>query len=109
MDEQQSQALANEQAKTSTLQTPEDLSQFDRLLKTMSAEAALNAGMNYIFVRLEAELPVSSMTDGWCCGRSPVPLTELLSRELLSGPCMLRRRPCAFWIPGKAVNPVPAI
>ncbi|EIQ0267212.1 hypothetical protein [Escherichia coli] len=37
MDEKQLQALANELAKN--LKTPEDLSQFDRLLKKLSVEA----------------------------------------------------------------------
>lgn len=41
MDEKQLQALANELAKN--LKTPEDLSHFDRLLKKISVEAALNA------------------------------------------------------------------
>ncbi|EBA9137463.1 transposase [Salmonella enterica] len=45
MDEKQLQALANEMAKN--LKTPEDLSQFDRLLKKMSVEAALNAEMTH--------------------------------------------------------------
>ncbi|MFU1741872.1 hypothetical protein ACMZVV_28710, partial [Escherichia coli] len=36
---------ANEQAKN--LKTPEDLSQFDRLLKKISVEAALNAEMSH--------------------------------------------------------------
>lgn len=40
MDEKQLQALANELAKN--LKTPEDLSQFDRLLRKISVEAALN-------------------------------------------------------------------
>lgn len=39
------QALANELAKN--LKTPEDLNQFDRLLKKISVEAALNAGMTH--------------------------------------------------------------
>ncbi|MKO33728.1 hypothetical protein DTY60_24120 [Escherichia coli] len=39
------QALANELAKN--LKTPEDLSQFDRLLKKLSVEAALNAEMTH--------------------------------------------------------------
>ena len=43
MDEKQLQALANELAKN--LKPPEDLSQFDRLLKKISVEAALNAEM----------------------------------------------------------------
>lgn len=43
MDEKQLQALANELAKN--LKTPEDLNQFDRLLKKISVEAALNAEM----------------------------------------------------------------
>ncbi len=38
MDEKQLQALANELAKN--LKTSEDLSQFDRLLKKLSVEAA---------------------------------------------------------------------
>ena len=39
------QALANELAKN--LKTPEDLNQFDRLLKKISVEAALNAKMSH--------------------------------------------------------------
>ncbi len=42
---EQLQALANELAKN--LKTPEDLSQFDRLLKKISVEAALNAEMSH--------------------------------------------------------------
>lgn len=45
MDEKQLQTLANELAKN--LKTPEDLSQFDRLLKKISVEAALNAEMTH--------------------------------------------------------------
>ncbi len=45
MNEKQLQALANKQAKN--LKTPEDLSQFDRLLKKISVEAALNAEMTH--------------------------------------------------------------
>ncbi|WLS81079.1 IS256 family transposase (plasmid) [Erwinia pyri] len=45
MDEKQLQALANELAKN--LNTPDDLSQFDRLLKKISVEAALNAEMSH--------------------------------------------------------------
>ncbi len=45
MDEKQLQALANELAKN--LKTPEDLSQFDRLLKKISVEAALKAEMSH--------------------------------------------------------------
>ncbi len=45
MDEKQLQALANELAKN--LKTPEDLSQFDRLLKKISVESALNAEMTH--------------------------------------------------------------
>lgn len=41
MDEKQLQALANELAKN--LKTPKALNQFDRLLKKISVEAALNA------------------------------------------------------------------
>ncbi|KMK05801.1 transposase [Pluralibacter gergoviae] len=39
------QALANELAKN--LKTPDDLSQFDRLLKKISVEVALNAEMSH--------------------------------------------------------------
>ncbi len=39
------QALANELAKN--LKTPEDLSQFDRLLKKIKVEAALNAELTH--------------------------------------------------------------
>lgn len=39
------QALANELAKN--LKTPDDLNQFDRLLKKISVEAALNAEMTH--------------------------------------------------------------
>ena len=45
MDEKQLQVLANELTKN--LKTPEDLSQFDRLLKKLSVEAALNAEMTH--------------------------------------------------------------
>ncbi|KMK34375.1 transposase [Pluralibacter gergoviae] len=45
MDEKQLQALANKLAKN--LKTPDDLSQFDRLLKKISFEAAPNAGMSH--------------------------------------------------------------
>ncbi|MFP1464066.1 hypothetical protein ACLB1E_37320 [Escherichia coli] len=45
MDDKQLQALANELAKN--LKTPEDLSTFNRLLKKLSVEAALNAGMTH--------------------------------------------------------------
>lgn len=45
MDEKQLQAQANELAKN--LKTPEDLNQFDRLLKKISVEAALNAEMTH--------------------------------------------------------------
>ncbi|MBN6379192.1 transposase, partial [Escherichia coli] len=45
MDEKQLQALANELSKN--LRPPEDLSQFDRLLKKISVEAALNAEMTH--------------------------------------------------------------
>lgn len=47
MDEKQLQALANELAKN--LKTPDDLNQFDRLLKKISVEAALNAEMTHHF------------------------------------------------------------
>ncbi|AHF73356.1 transposase ISSoEn2, IS256 family [Candidatus Sodalis pierantonius str. SOPE] len=45
MDEKQLQDLANELAKN--LKTPENLSHFDRLLKKISVEAALNAEMTH--------------------------------------------------------------
>lgn len=45
MDEKQLQALANELAKN--LKTPKALNQFDRLLKKISVEAALNAEMTH--------------------------------------------------------------
>lgn len=45
MDEKQLQALANELAKN--LKTPDDLNQFDRLLKKISVKAALNAEMTH--------------------------------------------------------------
>ncbi len=45
MDEKQLQALANELAKN--LKTPDDLNQFDRLLKKISVEAAINAEMTH--------------------------------------------------------------
>ncbi|EQC3009924.1 transposase, partial [Escherichia coli] len=45
MDGKQLQALANELAKN--LKTPEDLSQFERLLKKLSVETALNAEMTH--------------------------------------------------------------
>ncbi|PHM23897.1 mutator family transposase [Xenorhabdus ehlersii] len=45
MNEKQLQALAHELAKN--LKTPDDLNQFDRLLKKLSVEAALNVEMNH--------------------------------------------------------------
>ncbi len=45
MNDKQLQALAHELAKN--LKTPDDLNQFDRLLKKLSAEAALNAEMSH--------------------------------------------------------------
>lgn len=47
MNDKQLQALAHELAKN--LKTPDDLNQFDRLLKKLSAEAALNAEMGRVF------------------------------------------------------------
>lgn len=44
-DEKQLQTPANELAKN--LKTPEDLSQFERLLKKIDVEAALNAEMSH--------------------------------------------------------------
>ncbi|MCZ5503832.1 IS256 family transposase [Escherichia coli] len=78
MDEKQLQALANELAKN--LKTPEDLSQFDRLLKKLSVEAALNAEMThhlgYEKISPDQELtpatvipqrPLSQATVHWNC------------------------------------------
>lgn len=48
MDEKQLQALTNELAKN--LKTPDDFSQFDRLLKKNSVEASLNAEMSHHLV-----------------------------------------------------------
>lgn len=45
MDEKLLQALTNELAKN--LKTPEDLSQFEQLLKKLSVEAALNPEMTH--------------------------------------------------------------
>ncbi len=45
MDEKQLQALANELVKN--LKTPQDLNQFERLLKKISVEAALNTEMTH--------------------------------------------------------------
>ncbi|MGG2141925.1 hypothetical protein [Symbiopectobacterium sp. RP] len=45
MDEKQLQALANELAKN--LETPDALNPFDRLLKKICVEAALNAEMTH--------------------------------------------------------------
>lgn len=45
MDEKQLQPLTNELAKN--LKTSKDLSQFDRLLKKLSVETALNAVMSH--------------------------------------------------------------
>ena len=57
MDVKQLQALANELAKN--LKTPEDLNQFDRLLKKVSVEAALNAGMTH-YLRYDKNQPRTS-------------------------------------------------
>lgn len=61
MDEKQLQALANELAKN--LKTPEDLSQFDRLLKKISVEAALNAEMSH---HLGYDKPLKSLMASMC-------------------------------------------
>jgi len=45
MDEKQLQALANELAKN--LKPPDELNQFDRLLKKIGVEVALNAEMTH--------------------------------------------------------------
>ena len=63
MDDKQLQALANELAKN--LKTPEDLSQFDRLLKKISVEAALNAELTHCHER---------------CNSDPHPTPEIRSR-----------------------------
>jgi len=47
MDDKQLQALANELTKK--LKIPEGISQFDRLLKKIGVEAALNAEMTHHF------------------------------------------------------------
>ncbi|KMQ77130.1 transposase, partial [Edwardsiella ictaluri] len=54
MNEKQLQALANELAKN--LKTPDDLSQFDRLLKKISVEAALNAEMSHHLATIKISL-----------------------------------------------------
>lgn len=66
MDEKQLQALANELAKN--LKTPDDLSQFDRLLKKISVEAALNAEMSHHL--------------GYDKNRAPTPATAIPQRPL---------------------------
>ena len=63
MDEKQLQALANELAKN--LKTPEDLSQFDRLLKKLSVEAALNAEMtNHLGYEKNQPIPGTNSRNG---------------------------------------------
>ncbi len=57
MDEKQLQALANELAKN--LKTPEDLSQFDRLLKKLSVEAAHAPGITHVRAPVSAVRPLS--------------------------------------------------
>jgi len=62
MDEKQLQVLTNELVKN--LKTTEELSQFDRLLKKISVEAALNAELSHhltIKIRLNlAPIPVTA-------------------------------------------------
>lgn len=58
MDEKQLQALANELAKN--LKTPDYLSQFDRLLKKISGEAARNG---------TTQRPLPSVMILWNCVR----------------------------------------
>lgn len=64
MDEKQLQALANELAKK--LKTPEDLSQFDRLLKKLSVRAALNAEMtHYLGYKKNQSRPGTNSRNGY--------------------------------------------
>ena len=72
MADKQLQALANELAKN--LKTPEDLSQFDRLLKKIKVEAALNAELTH-HLGHEKNQPKSG-TNSWIC--------PYISRHLLS-------------------------
>ncbi len=67
MDVKQLQALANELAKN--LKTSEALSQFDRLLKKISVEAALNA-----------EIPHHLGYDKTSLSRVPTPSTAIPQR-----------------------------
>ena len=69
MDEKQLQALANELAKN--LKTPDDLSQFDRLLKKINVEAALNAEMTHLWATIKTSL-----------NRVPTPATAIPQRPL---------------------------
>ncbi len=66
MDDKQLQALANELAKN--LKTPEDLSQFDRLLKKISVEAALNAELTH-HLGHEKNQPKSGTNSRTCSAR----------------------------------------
>ncbi|MBB8481069.1 transposase, partial [Escherichia coli] len=76
MDEKQLQALANELAKN--LKTPEDLSQFDRLLKKISVEAALNAEMSHhLGYDKNQPKPGANSRNGVVCGRGRNPTLRL--------------------------------
>lgn len=80
MDEKQLQALANELAKN--LKTPEDLSQFDRLLKKLSVEAALNAEMTHHlgYEKNQSRPGANSRNCHERCNSDPHPTPEIRSR-----------------------------
>ena len=71
MDDKQLQALASELAKN--LKTPEDLSQFERLLKKNSVEAALNTKMTHHlgYEKNQSKPGTNSLNDRYNRRRSP--------------------------------------
>lgn len=72
MDDKQLQALTNELAKN--LKTPEDLSQFDRPLKKISVEAALNAELTHCAITM---IPVPT-DNAFCVCRTVIDSGVLL-------------------------------
>ncbi|HBB6657762.1 TPA: IS256 family transposase [Salmonella enterica] len=95
MDEKQLQALANELAKN--LKTPEDLSQFDRLLKKLSVEAALNAEMtHHLGYEKNQSRPGTNSRNGYSTktvitGDGPLELRTLRDRDSTFEPQLVKK------------------
>ncbi len=95
MDEKQLQALANELVKN--LKTPEDLNQFERLLKKISVEAALNTEMTHHlgYVENQSKPGTNSLNDYFTktviTGGGPLELRTLRDRDGIFAPQLIKK------------------